>query len=407
MANHFLKNQEGAVAVLVGIMIVAIMGFVGLALDVGNLMVTKTRMQNAVDAAATAGAQKFTTMQVPPTTSDQTAATSEANTILSNNLTSNGLPSATVSPTFPTNAIWGGNSVPAISVSFTQTVSTIFMKVLGISSVSLSAAAEAVLVSLGSTGEPFFNSNGGPNTLFSNQNLILNGSMSVTGSVFTNAYLTMNGSEVVNGNVVGVQGITMCGSENISGYAQATSVSEITEVGTEQIAGGTIGGATTVSMPNFSQAIVNATSAANTYSSSQTFNGITQSNGSIYVQGNVIINGSVNWSGCILATGSITINGSSQITGSNQVFLYSENGNITENGSCSFGTGGTNGSNVIAYAPSGTIIVNGASNWYGEVIGNQLTINGSGNFIGSGVTNLSSLPSGALPSGPSQIKLIN
>jgi len=403
MANHFLKNQEGAVAVVVGILIVAILGFVGLALDVGNLMVTKTRMQNAVDAAAPAGALQFSSMTVPPSASDQTKANSEANTILQ----SNGFPSVTVSPTYPTNATWSGNSVPAISVSFTQTVPTLFMRVLGISSVKLSAAAEAVLVSSGSNVPPFFNPSGGPNTLFSNQSLIMNGSMNVTGSVFTNASLTMNGSMVVNGNAIGVQGIIMCGSENISGYAQATTVSEITEVGTEVIGGGTQGGATTVSMPNFSQAIINATSSANTYSSSQTFNGITNITGSIYVNGDVIINGSVNWSGCILATGNITINGSSQITGSNQVFLYSQNGNIIENGSCSFGTGGTNGSNVIAYAPNGTIIVNGSSNWYGLVIGNQLTLNGSGNFNGSGVTSLSSLPSGAVSTGPATSRLIN
>jgi cytoskeletal protein CcmA (bactofilin family) len=231
--------------------------------------------------------------------------------------------------------------------------------------------------------------------------------MSVTGSVFTDASLTMNGAGVVNGNVTGVTGITMCGSENVSGYAQATSVSEITMVGSEHIGEGTQGGATDESLPNFTTVIINATSSANTYNSPQTFNGITQANGSIYVNGDVIINGSVNWSGCILATGDITINGSSQISGSNQVFLYSSNGNITENGSCSFGTGGTNGSNVIAYAPNGTIIVNGSSNWYGLVIGNQLTINGAGNFDGSGVTNLSSLPSGAVTTGPSMSKLIN
>ena len=121
----------------------------------------------------------------------------------------------------------------------------------------------------------------------------------------------------------------------------------------------------------------------------------------------MIINGSVNWTGCILATGNITINGSSQNSGSNQVFLYAENSNITENGSCSFGTGGTNGSNLIAYAPNGTIIINGSSTWYGLVIGNQLTLNGSGNFDGSGVTNLNSLPSGAVSTGPAMTKLIN
>jgi len=394
MAHHFLKNQEGAVAVLVGIMIAAIMGFVGLALDVGNLMVTKTEMQNAVDAAACAGA-----LQLP----DQSKANAEANTILQ----SNGFPSATVTPTYPTNATWSGNSVPAISIIFTQTVPTLFMRVLGITSVQLSAQAEAVLLNSSSGLPPPFTYNGSPNTLFSVNNLIMNGSQSVKGSIFTDAKLTMNGSEVITGNAVGVTGITMCGSEKIDGFAQADTVKDITMVGSEQIIGGTQAGASNMSLPDFSQAIINATSSANTYNSSQTFNGITSGSGPIYVKGDVTINGSVSWSGCILATGNIIINGSSQVTGSNQVFLYSSNGNITMNGTTSFGTGGTNGSNVIAYAPNGTIIINGSSTWYGLVVGNQLTLNGSGSFDGTGVNNLNSLPSGAISLGPSQSKLIN
>ena len=406
MAHHFLKNQEGAVAVLVGLMIAALMGFVGLALDIGNLMIAKTEMQNAVDAAVCAGALQFTSMTVPPSAADQSNANSEANTILQRNLQSNGLPLVTVTPSYPTTAHWSGNSVPAISINFTETIPTFFMSVLGISSVQLSAAAEAVLISLSSLPSPF-SYNGSVITLFSLQNLTMNGSESVTGSVYTDATLNMNGSEIVNGNAVGVTGITMNGSEKITGFAQAASVTEIKVNGSEQIGGGTQGGAQNISMPNFSQAIINATSSANTYNSSQTFNSITNVNGSIYVNGNVTINGSVNFTGCILATGNITINGSSQVTGSNQVFLYSENGNITMNGSTSFGTGGSNGSNVIAYAPNGTITINGSSNWYGLVIGNQLTINGSGTFNGSGVNNLNSLPPGAISLGPSKSKIIN
>lgn len=394
----FWKKEEGVALVVGAILLTAMLGFLGLAMDVGNLVYTKTCMQSAVDAGALAGA-----LALP----NQTTSTTQAATFVNNNLQTQGLPSVTPTVSFTQDTTKNPNNYPEINVSISQNVRTYIMGVLGISSVPLSAAAEAVLISSSNPGEPFFNSSGSPNTLFSVQNLIMNGSMSVTGSVFTDASLTMNGSQVVNGNAVGVDGITMNGSENISGYAQADSVNNILINGSEHIGGGTQGGATSISLPTFSQAIINATSAANTYSSSQTFNGITDVTGSIYVNGNVIINGSVNWSGCILATGSITINGSSQISGSNQVFLYSESGNITENGSCSFGTGGANGSNVIAYAPNGTIIINGSSNWYGLVIGNQLTLNGSGNFIGSGVTNLSSLPAGAVPSGSAQSKLIN
>jgi hypothetical protein len=54
-----LKNEDGAVAVIVGIMLVALLGAGTLAVDAGNLYWERRSLQNAADAAALAAAQDF------------------------------------------------------------------------------------------------------------------------------------------------------------------------------------------------------------------------------------------------------------------------------------------------------------------------------------------------------------
>lgn len=55
--SAFLQRQTGAVLVIVALSLFVIMGMAGLALDLGHLYLNKTRLQNAVDAAALAGAR--------------------------------------------------------------------------------------------------------------------------------------------------------------------------------------------------------------------------------------------------------------------------------------------------------------------------------------------------------------
>lgn len=55
-----LKNRQGgAVAVMVGISIVLLVGFLALVLDLGHVYVAKTELQNAADAAALSGAKEL------------------------------------------------------------------------------------------------------------------------------------------------------------------------------------------------------------------------------------------------------------------------------------------------------------------------------------------------------------
>ena len=53
------KRQRGAVAVVVGISIFVLVGMIGLALDLGQMFVNKTELQNAADACALAAAREL------------------------------------------------------------------------------------------------------------------------------------------------------------------------------------------------------------------------------------------------------------------------------------------------------------------------------------------------------------
>ncbi|MDH5538587.1 MAG: pilus assembly protein TadG-related protein [Rhizobacter sp.] len=54
------EKQRGAIAIIVGLSMVAMIGFAGLALDGGRLYLTKTELQNAADACALAAATELT-----------------------------------------------------------------------------------------------------------------------------------------------------------------------------------------------------------------------------------------------------------------------------------------------------------------------------------------------------------
>ena len=57
MGKHW--NEKGSVLVYVTIALVALLGFTALTVDGGTGYVTKSKLQNAVDAAALAGAQQL------------------------------------------------------------------------------------------------------------------------------------------------------------------------------------------------------------------------------------------------------------------------------------------------------------------------------------------------------------
>jgi hypothetical protein len=56
---QFRKRQQGAVAIIVGLSIVILVGMLALVIDLGHLYIAKTELQNAADAAALAGAKEL------------------------------------------------------------------------------------------------------------------------------------------------------------------------------------------------------------------------------------------------------------------------------------------------------------------------------------------------------------
>jgi len=365
MIKKLRKNQEGSVAVLVGVMLPVLIGFLGLALDMANLVVVRTRMQNAVDAAVCAGCLQLSL----PIPAGQTQAKTEANSIL----TANNFSPANATVTFTQDTVRNPTNAPETNCTLTNNVPTYFMKVLGITTVSLAAYAEAIVESKLQSypGGPF------NYAVFSNTNLIINGTEKIQGSVHSNGQLTINGSLTITQAAEGAKGVTINGTNNL-GSVGADTVNDISVTGTNTI-GSEYAGVTNIAMPDYSSQI--KATAATTYNNSQTFNGNLSITGNMYVNGSVTINGQITQTGCILATGSITVNGTSTISGSNQVFLYSSGGSITINGQNGFGSGT---SSVICYAPSssGSITVNGVNTINGDVIGNSITINGGEDIDG-------------------------
>jgi len=59
-SHHATNRQQGAVAIIVAIVMVSMLGIAGLALDLGKLYVAKAELQNAADACALAAAQSLT-----------------------------------------------------------------------------------------------------------------------------------------------------------------------------------------------------------------------------------------------------------------------------------------------------------------------------------------------------------
>jgi hypothetical protein len=58
--RNSLAPQRGAIAIIVGLSMVVMLGFVGLAIDGGRLYLTKTELQNAADACALAASYELT-----------------------------------------------------------------------------------------------------------------------------------------------------------------------------------------------------------------------------------------------------------------------------------------------------------------------------------------------------------
>lgn len=127
--KQIVKNENGQSMVLVVLLMVVIMGFAALVVDLGMVSYTKTRLQNAADAAALAGARDLP---------DATTAESTAIIYAGKNGVHNGVQKTVVTVTYPDNG-----DANKIKVECTKTVSYTFARVLGFTEKDVSASAVA------------------------------------------------------------------------------------------------------------------------------------------------------------------------------------------------------------------------------------------------------------------------
>src|SRR5436309_9120092 len=133
-----MSSQSGYVLVTVALMLAVLIGFTGLAVDLGTMLSARTQMQRAADAAALAGAFSF--VFAP---SDDEAASAKARQIAMNN-TVLGAPivdsevfPVPVAPDHP-------NRGAQMKVTIRRTLPTFFARILGFNELTVSSGAESI-----------------------------------------------------------------------------------------------------------------------------------------------------------------------------------------------------------------------------------------------------------------------
>lgn len=349
MRERLLKNEDGAMSVIVSLCFTIILIICAFVIDIGNVAIKKAEFQNAVDAAALAAAK-----ELPDTEKAREAAHKyiELNGFEPSDIELKFLESDTV-----------------VRIVGLKKLYYKFARIIGLNEAVISKTAAGTK---GSIGEAF------NYTVFSGSKsteLNMNGSEfnvtgSVQGSIHTNNNFRMNAA-----------------------FADVTGVCKAS--GRIMIHGGDINvdnrveNAPYVSMPRFYQSLIDdAVKYGNAYYTDKSYNqSVINIDKPIFIDGDVTFSGSgFNGTGCIIASGDITFNGSSiNSSVGNSVCFYSIGGNITINGSKSEIDG-------ILYAPEGSININASSiTVHGRIIGNEIAVNTSSFNIISSDTDLKSI----------------
>ncbi|PSR28691.1 MAG: hypothetical protein C7B43_09770 [Sulfobacillus benefaciens] len=369
--------QQGQVLPLVALFLPLLIGMAGLALTVGTVYFGQAKLQNAVDAAALAGAQEMNT-------SDPNAPGDQATLVTQDDASATHVVVQT--QTAPPNTV-----LAQAQAQVPGTFATLF----GIKTFTVKARAVA---SYGA-GQPFNYAvfQGDPRA--SDPKLLLNGSTDVTSSSGSGANVHSNNKVYLNGNTT-VEG--SCGgnpSATLNGNGSCRQ--------------GLIQNASEIAMPQWTIPQATPSGATIIGSSSNpkglTVNGNNTVSGNYVIYGTLIINGNSTVTGHYLVEdGSVIINGNATVQGSITVFgggIYC-GGNITQSGGGTLAlaaftanrqtasdataaqpanppTPGSivmNGNvtvNSILYAPDSYIDLNGNVTVNGAVVGYQDCLNGN------------------------------
>lgn len=200
-----LRDQAGATIIIYALTLPALIGFAGLAVEVGQWYDARTKLQTAADAGALAGAWE---LKDGGSTTKAVSVADEA--VGKNPVTTNSITVATP----PTSGAYAGNA-KAVQVTLTQQQVPLFSALFNVSAFNISATATALvqgtnnacLLALDSTGDGAVTVNGNVDMQFGSCVLASN-SDSQTDSILFNGHAQFTGQSLVtvgdyetNGNV--------------------------------------------------------------------------------------------------------------------------------------------------------------------------------------------------------------
>jgi Flp pilus assembly protein TadG len=376
-----LRDDRGQVIVLTVLSMTAIMGFLALAIDVGQILYVKRQLQTVADAAALAGALEL--KQCGSTANCTVMQTAVQSAVAENGLSGytfltqcSGTPGATYTVMLNNGPCRQGASDPNNgNVAYVEALvakqqDTMFARLLGVNTVSLVARAESGLGPL--SGCVYVTNSSASQALLLNGNgsLITSSTCGVIVNSSSSSALLANGSSTLTSGEIDVHG-----GDLLNGNPSLSPTPRLgTPVQPDPLAGlpaPTVGGCT------YSNYTVNAKSTVTL--SPGTYCGLT-------VNGKATVTFSP---GTYVMSGNVTIDGTSTISGSS-VFFYINSGQWIMNGnSHSDLVASTTGTyaGVLFYqnkSDTSQFILNGDSTsiWQGAIYlpGGQLVVNGNGNL---------------------------
>jgi len=340
--TKIIKNEDGQVLVLTTLLLVVLLGFAALTIDIGRVYITKSKLQNAADAAALAGA-----LDLPNSSTAISTAIDYAG--------KNGAQESETTPNSPYD-----QDLTKIEVTCRKTVSYTFARVLGLKQTDVSARAVAQKATVDGAAFEF--------AVFAGE-----GAVSYNGS-----------NHVFDGSIYGRDGVSLGTHAQI---LHGDAVSSYGGCSTFDGPGRSITSNPVIPMPDLSGLIKSQGIIVNSQAEFDAVVNGKSVNGPIYVNGDLTITGRVKGSGIIYANGTITFNGNSNgdilQTSEDSICFYADKGDITFNG----------GSGVVIgtlYAPHGTITINGGANstTYGRIIAKSVVVNGAQASVYSGANDL-------------------
>lgn len=385
-ARALFVEDSGQTIVLAAVAFVALLGFAGLAIDVGHMEMVQRQVQSAADASAIAGALELTQC-------GSTADCSAMTTAAQGALTENGLSSSTLatqcgSTSGDTLSVTVNNGPCAMGSAtadpnygnskYVEAVvkkvqPTIFAQVLGISSLTISARAEA---GVGDYPNCFIISAYQP-TSKSNQ-------------------LTLNGNDTLDMPTCGIMDDSDAQNALIANGNVSVTADSVTVHGGDLVNGNSTVSPTPVTNAPAQSDPLNWLNSDKPTSSGCTYNNeVVSANTTLYPGtycGGLILNGGLTvsfQSGVYIMQGNMIVSGTDNISGTGLMFYFSS-GSLTMNGNAHADlvadTTGTYAGILLYQDPNdtSTMILNGdtTSVWQGAFYSptGSLTVNGTGNL---------------------------